>query len=126
MEALRQICALVKANSPDAAWKKGIEELFNFEPLLAYRLLRQAQAFCGDEESKPFPDTDFLIHAPMTLDHWLEPFKSPSSSGIKELAELIVSEDTSDAAQRVKNAVTSDLETEVRKYLKINPATSES
>jgi hypothetical protein len=89
---------------------------------LALRLLLDAKAFCGNNDSKAFSESGLTIHAPMTLDHWLEPFKSSSSSGIKELAELIVSEDTSEAAQRVKDAVSSnrDLETEIRNYLKLS------
>ena len=127
LDALKRICALVEPNSMDA-WKNGIEQLFNAEPSLAFRLLRQAQDFCGSEESRPFPESGLTIHAPMTLDHWLEPFKTDSSKGLKQLAELIVNEDKTEAAMEVKNTISSpgDLELAVSKYLKINLTSSQS
>jgi hypothetical protein len=126
--ALYKICEWVCSSISDDQWRKSIEELFNDEPLMAFRLLRAAKAFCGDKESLTFPDSDLVIHSPTTLSHWLEPFKTDSSTGFTQLAELILGEDKSEAANGVKDAISSkgDLEAEVIKYLKISPVTSQS
>lgn len=125
-EALRRICEL--ALHSDDEWRKGIAELFNAEPALAFRLLREAKAFCGDIESKPHPDAKLMIHAPMALHDWLRPFKTNGRPGLEELAQLIVDQDQTETSAAVKTAISDsdNLEGAVSSYLKIAPASSKS
>jgi len=118
-------------------WQAEMGELSNevaaiFDPRpdirLAFCLLREAKAFCDDLASKPCPTSGITIHSPMTLIDWLEPFKNKETTELKQLAELIVSEDRTKASDDVKKAILSsgDLESAVRNYLKIEPVSSQS
>lgn len=96
-EALRRICLWVGGNISDNEWRKRIEELFNDEPLLAFRLLCEATMTCAGEPglTNAF-DTGLTIHAPQALGEWLKPFgeydNEKKSERIEEVASLIASE----------------------------------
>ena len=67
------------------------------ENRLAYRLLREARAACGDKGEVPdFSGTGLTIHAPKSLEDWWKPFDCENgrddAKAIRVLARCIVDE----------------------------------
>lgn len=91
-DALHRICAVAQLSPSDIEWRKAVDELFNDEPLLAFRLLCEAKKECGSEDSKPFGSTGITIHAPKKLNEWLAPFDGKDENDIERVSGLIASE----------------------------------
>ena len=64
------------------------------ESVLAYRLLREAESICNGQNRVPnYNGTGLTIHAPTTMDEWLNPFDSNPDAALRTLARCIVDED---------------------------------